>query len=130
MNNATKNINIKYIALGLLLGITTTFICLFLFAIVIYYTNMSTDYVNTLSSVGMGFGCLIGSFYTSKKTKKNGMLMGSIISILLFILTLFSSLAIKNDGLTILSLIHLIVMILSGCIGGILGVNTKIKTEI
>ncbi len=131
MKPLTENkFEFKYIGFGVIISAVVTFISLFLIAVIMYYADIGNNFSSPLASIGLGIGCFSGGLFSAKKIGKNGLISGLLVSSILFIIVAIASLTatIKNVG--ILTLIHLAVMLLSGCIGGILGVNGKKKVKI
>jgi len=79
--------------------------------------------VSVLSAFAAGY-------IAARISKKRGMLFGAASGILLFALFLFSGLAVSNKAVEpAQSGIRLLVMVLSGAIGGVLAVSKKSKPK-
>lgn len=79
--------------------------------------------VSVLSAFAAGY-------IAARISKKRGMLFGAASGILLFALFLFSGLAVSNKAVEpAQSGMRLLVMILSGAIGGVLAVSRKTKSK-
>ena len=75
-----------------------------------------------------GVSILIGSMISTRKIRKNGLLNGGMVGLIyIIILYLISSLFLAGFSLTFNSFIMLVVGIITGMIGGIIGVNTNRK---
>ncbi len=122
-----KGLKYKHIGIGTVIAMIITLISLFLLAVIMYFANIDSVYSSPLSSVGLAIGSLVGGLYASKKSGKNGLLYGLLTAGIFFVLIFIASLSVSLDGIGILTLIHAAVMLLSGGIGGILGVNSKTK---
>ena len=71
----------------------------------------------------------VTSFITAKKTGEKGYLTGIIIgSVVFIVITLFS--LIMGNNLSLNTLFHFIIIMLSSIVGGIMGVNKKSKKYI
>lgn len=117
----------KYIGFGIIISFVITLVTLLLIALVMYFANIDSIYASPLASVGLAVGCFFGGLYSSKKSGKNGLLYGFLTAGIYFILIFIASLSVSLNSIGILTLIHAAVMLLSGSIGGILGVNSKTK---
>lgn len=113
---------------GSLFAIITSAILLLIFAILLCYTSLSESTMLTVILVVTGVSILIGSMISTRKIRKNGILNGGMVGLIyIIILYLISSLFLAGFSLTFNSFIMLVVGIITGMIGGIIGVNTNRK---
>ena len=118
--------NLKNISIGIGISIFITSICLFVFSILLTYTNLSENTITPTIIIITGISVLIGSSIGNVKIKKNGIIKGAIIGGgYILILYLISSLINVEFTLNFKSIIMIIVGILFGIFGGIMGVNSK-----
>ena len=118
--------NLKNISIGIGISIFITSICLFVFSILLTYTNLSENTITPTIIILTGISVLIGSSIGNVKIKKNGIINGAIIGGgYIFILYLISSLINVQFTLNFKSIIMIIVGIVFGVFGGIMGVNSK-----
>ena len=118
--------NLKNISIGICISIFITAICLFVFSILLTYTNISENTITPTIIIITGISVLIGSSIGNVKIKKNGIINGAIIGGgYILILYLISSLINVEFTLNFKSVIMIIVGILFGIFGGIMGVNSK-----
>lgn len=131
-NIITEESELKKILVGIIKGsifsIIISAILLLIFAVLLSYTNLSENTMLPVTLVVTGVSILIGSMISTRKIRKNGILNGGMVGIIYIIaLYLISSLFLAGFYLTFKSFIMLIIGIITGMIGGILGVNTNIK---
>lgn len=113
---------------GSLFAIITSAILLLIFAILLCYTSLSESTMLPVILVVTGVSILIGSMISTRKIRKNGILNGGMVGLIyIIILYLISSLFLAGFSLTFNSFIMLVVGIITGMIGGIIGVNTNRK---
>ena len=93
------------------------------FAVVMYFLEAGYEYSAVFATVSLAVGCFFGAFYAARKFKQKGLVNGAIIGIITFAIVLFVSLIVDKGSLTVNSLFHLIIFMLSSVIGGIIGVN-------
>ncbi len=118
--------NIKYIIKGVIISIIATLILLFIFSILLTYTNISEKLINPFIIVITAISILIGSSIGNTKMKKNGLLNGAIIGgVYLTLIYIISSIINHNFILTVQSVIIIISGIICGMLGGIIGINKK-----
>lgn len=113
---------------GSLFAIITSAILLLIFAILLCYTSLSESTMLPVILVVTGVSILIGSMISTRKIRKNGILNGGMVGLIyIIILYLISSLFLAGFSLTFNPFIMLVVGIITGMIGGIIGVNTNRK---
>ena len=111
---------------GIMLSFVLTLIFLFLFSIVLTYSNLSESSIPAVIILVTVISILIGSSISTTKIKKNGIVNGGIIGLIyIFIIYLISSIVQTGFILNIYSIIMITVSIVAGMIGGIVGVNIK-----
>ena len=120
--------NLVRIIKGSIFAIITSFVLLLVFAILLCYTNLSENTMLPVILVITGISILIGSMISTRKIRKNGILNGGMVGTI-YIITLYltSSLLLAGFNLTFNSFIMLIIGIITGMVGGIIGVNTNKK---
>ena len=121
--------NSIYIAKGTGIALIISVACLIIFSLILTYTNISETMIEPITIAITGVSILLGSFVGNMKIRKNGLLNGGLIGIAyLLILYLVSSLLNWSFGLDIQSIIMIAIGIVFGILGGVLGVNKRIKT--
>lgn len=122
--NTSKNY--WYILKGVIISIIFTLIFLFIFSMLLTYTNISEKFINPTIIVITAISILIGSSIGNLKVKRNGLLNGAIIGGMYLILIYFiSSVLSQNFSITLESIIMIIAGMIFGMIGGVIGVNKK-----
>ena len=103
-----------------------TIVCLFIFSVLLTYTNISESTIIPVILVVTAISILIGSSIGNTKIKKNGILNGAFVGGgYILILYLISSTLNVRFSLNVQSIIMIVVGILFGMLGGIIGVNKK-----
>lgn len=109
---------------GVIISILFTLIFLFVFSIILTYTNISEKLVTPVIIVVTAISIFIGSSIGNLKVKKNGLLNGALIGgIYLLSIYLLSGIINQNFTLTIQSIIIIATGMICGMFGGIIGVN-------
>lgn len=118
--------NIIRILKGSVTAIILTLVLLLIFALLLTYTSITENVIKPVIIVVSGISILVGSSISTLTIKKNGMLNGCLVG-LIYILSLYLISSITGTGFTInlYSLIMIIVCIVTGMIGGVIGVNLK-----
>ena len=114
---------------GGILGVVTTLGMMLLFSAVILFFNLDRTYSAPFATISVAFGCFTASRKTAKMIGDRGYLTGTIIGVSVFLVITIISLIFGN-GITINTLFHFVIIILSSLAGGIIGVNAKQKKYI
>lgn len=124
MNKVNLNNNIMKVIKGSVISFLISVILLFIFASLLVYTSLQETTMKPVVIIISIVSILIGSSLSSIKIKKNGIINGALVG-LIYILTLYilSSIALIGFNLNLYSIIMIIGAIISGMVGGIIGVN-------
>lgn len=127
MENGNKkefSTNLMCVIKGSVVANVISLALLFIFAILLTYTNLQENIMAPVVIVITAISILIGSSISTLKIKKNGLLNGALVG-LIYILTIYllSSLTGSGFACNINSIIMIICAIMAGMLGGIIGVN-------
>lgn len=109
--------------LGFVIGIVVTAVFITLFAVIMYLSGSALKYAPVFATVSVAIGSLTAAFFTAKKRGSHGLIIGAVIGGITFILITLISLIINRGGVTVNTLFHFIIIMLSSLIGGVIGVN-------
>lgn len=111
---------------GIIKAYSISVVLIFILSICISTTSLKESIIRPAVIVISGFSILVASIFLANNKKEKGLINGAIIgAIYMFILYVVSSLASWNFSVSQNSLIMIFVGIVSGIIGGIIGVNFK-----
>lgn len=131
MINMSENIsengnNIKKIIKGSVFSIVITLIGLLVYSIILSYTSISETTMPATIIIITAVSILIGSTISTSNIKKNGIVNGVLVGLIyIAIIYLISSIVTGNFLLNTNSIIMVIASVLTGAMGGIIGVNRK-----
>lgn len=111
-------------------GIIFTALTMLIAAGITLAADMPESYSSPISGICAGVGALAAGFLASKKIRSGGVINGLICGGILYLLILFFSLFISENGFSFVTLYHSLITVLSAAIGGILGVNAAGKRKI
>lgn len=121
-----KENNFLRILKGSIFSIIISMILLLIFAIVLTYANVSENTIPAIIIAISNLSILFGSILCNRKIEKNGILNGIAVALIyLLVIYVISSIAIKSFSFNIKSLIMILCSLVSGILGGIIGVNLK-----
>ena len=127
-NNDNLKANIIRIIKGSLLSIIVSVIFLIVFAMLLTYTSLSENTITPVVLAIVGLSILLGSYLSTKKINKKGILNGAMVGVIyMLILYIISSVIFMDFSINASSIIMIVCGIIAGIIGGIVGVNTNKK---
>lgn len=116
--------NFLTIAKGSLIAILITLILLLIISALLTFTSISEGCIPVMIIIASAISILVGSIISSKKLSKKGILNGMIVGLIyIIVIYLLSSLFITGFSLNLKSLIMLVTSVFAGMLGGIIGVN-------
>ena len=122
LRGAGKKDYVNYI-FGFIIGVVVTAVFILLFALVMYLSGAAFKYAPVFATLSVAIGCFAAAFFTAKRQGSRGLLIGAVIGGIAFILITLVSLIVNSGGITLNTLFHFIIIMLSSLIGGIIGVN-------
>lgn len=126
LSKQIENKKAKNVAKGVVISLISTTTMLLVFAILLTYTNINENLIDTVIIIVTAISILIGSSIGNYKMKKNGIINGATIgSTYIIIIYFISSILNWRFSLGFKSIIMIIVGIFFGILGGIIGVNKK-----
>ncbi len=115
---------------GCLFAMIFSVILLTIYALLLANTAIAENTMMPVVLTITGISILIGGTISSRKMKKNGLIYGGIVG-LVYVLTLYlaSSVSMVGFSLSTNSFIMLGVGVITGIIGGIIGVNMSVRRK-
>lgn len=113
---------------GCLFAMILSIILLTIYALLLVNTAISENTMMPVVLTITGISILMGGTISSRKMKKNGLIYGGIVG-LVYVITLYlaSSISMVGFSLSANSFIMLGVGVITGIIGGIIGVNMQTR---
>ena len=108
-----------------LAGFVAVFLCVLLFAFVITKINATDKVISFMSGVALCVGAYAGGYISAKKRQKNGLLMGVLCGLFMFLIILLVGTVFVKAVSGCPPSVKLILTLICGAIGGIVGVNSK-----
>ena len=124
--NSDKTKAIMPILKGYIISIIISCVLLLIYAIILVKTNINENTINTVVITITAVSILIGSSISCLRVKKNGILNGLCIGAIYFItLYLISSIFWVGFSLNLKAILMVSLGTVIGGIGGIIGINFK-----
>lgn len=95
------------------------------FAFVLSRINAPAVLVSVLATIALGIGGYFGGYLCARKRHKNGMMLGVICGIIIFMVILLIGAVFAKAALGLGSAGKLMLTMICGAVGGVVGVNTK-----
>ena len=112
------------------IGILIVFVLLLIMSLFALLLDLSEGVLSPLSTVALAIGTYFSAYISGKVIKEKSLFIGLIIGFLIFIIISIVSAIVSKSSLTLISLFHFLVTVLSGVIGAIIGVNSANKRKI
>ena len=126
-----KKLAVKAILFGVVCGLLITIIFMCLLSVVIISSGLlPIDVINYITIAILSIGAFFGGYISTKITKSAGLVIGAATGFAIFLLITIFGLIKSNDTITINTLIRFIATLITGCLGGILGLRKKEKIHI
>lgn len=126
-----KKLLIKAVLFGTVCGLLVTVVLICIFSAIIMTCGLFPEEItNYITLALLSIGAFSGGFITSKITKSAGLIVGLLTGFASFILITVTGLTKSNDPVTLLTLIRLAALLISGGIGGIAGLKRKERIHI
>ena len=121
------NTNITRIFKGSMFAIVITLILLFIYSLVLTFTNLSEKTINVYTIIITCISILIGSSISAKKIKKSGIINGGLVG-LIYVLFIYVFSSILQTGF-VLNISSMIITI-CGIVAGMIRRNYRSKPKI
>lgn len=118
------------IAVGVCVSVVVCMVLMIVFAAVLSKSNFSETTVLVMSMIAQGVGALCGGFAGARLFGQSGMIIGAASGAVVFLLFTAAALIFSPGGMTVVTVIKLVLMLLCSVLGGICGVNLRKKTKV
>lgn len=116
----------NYIVKGLGYSYLITLVILFIYNGVLTFTDLSGDTIALVTSIITTIASAFGGFYASKNIKEKGLFYGVLVGFFYISCLLLVSYLAKDSFVFEMNAIYKVLLVtISGGIGGVLGVNFK-----
>ena len=126
-SNNLKNSKAFNVISSIFFGAIVTIICLVAFSFIMTKIDAPDGLVSAMASISICVGSYFAGFLVSKNRRKNGLITGIFCGILIFCFTFILSMFFIRSAMSMGFLTKLIMILICSSIGGIVGVNSKIK---
>ena len=118
---------LKPIIVGVGIALILSAILLLIFSFILMNADIPFSAVSPITIVLMGISVFLGSFIVARSVRRRGLFLGICISLLYFIIMLLVSAATSPMGIGLDALWRFLTGLIAGVLGGVFGVNSKMK---
>ena len=119
----------KKICVGSMIGILATALVLLCGAFMMSKVDFPQSGVPVISIFALVIGGFVAGFVVARLTRCNGLLYGLACGLLIFFVCVFCELSFMEGELGMLAVYKCAICVISGMIGGVLGVNKRKKSR-
>lgn len=125
-NSFTANMitMLKAVAIGLLV----TTVVLLLFSFVMCKKDVPFMLLNPFSAGLLMLGSFLSGYLAARRMREHGMILGALCGLIIFAILLLGSFMSRFD-VGLIAVIKLMIAVVSGAIGGIIGVNARTRRK-
>ena len=124
-NLVTKKDKLKSLIISTVIGYLLSLILLFILSIVITYTNLNENLSIYLVRAVTYISVLVAGFYAAGKITDKGWFSGLVAGGCYSIILIIISSVLKKNQIGFDNILQLVICIVTGIVGGIIGINTK-----
>lgn len=113
--------------IGALVGLVLCIIFSLVAALVVSVGDLPHRVVTPISMAIIGFSSFIGSLIAGKIHKRQGLLVGAVVAVLMLAVILAAGFFVPDESLSIAMLLKVVVTLVPSLVGSVIGVNLRRK---
>lgn len=123
--NAGAGRMLRPVAVSVGIGAIVCIAFLVLFAVIISSRDIPQSAIDPMAIFAVSVGSFVAGLCCARVVRNNGLMCGLVCGVILSVIVMLCGLAVPDNGLGLGALIKVMIMLFSGMLGGVLGVNTK-----
>lgn len=116
-----------YIVRSVLFGIAVTILCLMGFSAIMTRFSAPPTMISMMANISLCVGCCVAGFTAAKKRRKHGIMTGIYCGAIIYCVVYFLGIVVLGRFISMTLFTKLLMAVICSAIGGIFGVNTKIR---
>ncbi len=100
-------------------------VILLIFAFLISKIDAKDFTLSVMSTIALAVGAYVGGYISGKRRKHNGLLMGALCGVFIFLIILFLGAFFSKTVESFPASAKLVVTLICAAVGGVVGVNSK-----
>lgn len=122
MINKTKS-RIIFLVNGLLMAFVISIVLMAFFSLLLRFTSISESKIQLFNYLNILFSLVIAGIYVAMNIKEKGWIHGGVVGFTYFVVIVIMNLIFFKEINSMLLMSRLIISLLSGVIGGMIGIN-------
>lgn len=124
-NTAMVKKFLRPVIIGAVVGAIFCMVALLIMAAIMAAQDIPKSAITPMAVVAAALGAFIGGFVSARIAKEKGILFGAACGLLLYLLILVAGFAMLKEIRGVYAIVKLAVMVATGAVGGIIGVNLR-----
>lgn len=126
-----KKLVVKAVLFGILCAMLISIAILCVFSAVVLSSGLlPSELTNIITIAALAVGTFAGGFIAARITKSAGLIVGLITGFTVFMIITVIGLIKSTESMTHLTIVRFVSTLITGAIGGIIGVNKRDKLRI
>ena len=121
------DLKIVYITRSALFGICVTILCLIGFSAIMTRFSAPPAIVSMMANISLCVGCCVAGYTAAKKRRRYGIMTGIYCGAIIYCVVYFLGIVILGRFISFSLFTRLLMAVICSAIGGIFGINTKIR---
>jgi len=114
---------LKYFGINLVITCVVILLLLLVTSAIFAYTNLNDKYLDIFVYSSIGISVFLNSIFLNRKIKYKGAVYGSMFGLLVIVTIYLIGAIFLSFSLSYTAVVYIAVAVISGLIGGIIGVN-------
>ena len=118
---------VKPVLISVALGALTCIAVLLLLSFILSARSVPQSLINPLAVFSISSGALVSGFLCAKFIRRAGLAYGALCGAVFSLVVMLASFGVSDNGFGLTALFKIAFMMLSAMLGGVLGVNTRMR---
>lgn len=110
---------------GMAVACAVCALTLILMSLLLTWRDIPPKAIDPMTTAAISLSCCAGGYFSARRMREKGMMMGMALSAALFLILIVCSLPLGGPYSALMA-VKLTAMLLAGALGGVLGVNRKV----
>jgi len=119
----------KPVLMSVALGVATCVAALLLLSVILAARSVPQSLINPMAVFSISAGALVAGFLCAKVIRRAGLAYGALCGAVFSLVVMLASFGVSDNGFGLTALFKIAFMMFSAMLGGVLGVNTRIRRK-
>jgi len=121
------NAIVKPVITSIAVGVLVCVGVLLLLSFILSVRNVPQSLINPMAVFSISVGALVAGFCCAKIMRRGGLAYGALCGVVFSLVVMLASFGISDNGFGLTAMFKITFMMICAMLGGILGVNTRIR---